>query len=214
MQNDTAVKPLIIIGVGGHGRVVLDAAREGQLLVKGFIDTIAKCGDVVNGCTVLGNNELLDDIEFLEAHTFIVAIGNQESRRKLSLLLLERASLATVIHPRSTLSKSVSIGAGTAIIAGAIVNANAKVGRFCILNTSCTIDHDNTIADGVQICPGVHLAGKVKCGEDVFIGTGATVIPGISIGANSIIGAGSVVIRDVPEGAKVVGNPARILCDA
>ena len=211
MQNLGAGKPLVIVGAGGHGRVVLDAAREGRLPVAGFIDTVAKPGDEVNGCTVLGGNVLLDDLGCLEAHTFIVAIGNQKARRELSLLLLERASLTTVIDPRSTLSSSASIGVGTAVIAGTIVNANAKIGRYCILNTGCTIDHDNILADGVQVCPGVHLAGNVRCGADAFIGTGAVAIPGISIGANAVVGAGSVVIRDVPDGVTVVGNPARTL---
>jgi sugar O-acyltransferase (sialic acid O-acetyltransferase NeuD family) len=211
MKSKVAAKPLIIVGAGGHGRVVLDAANARRLPVNGFIDTVARRGEEVNGCTVLGNNGLLDDRECLSAHTFIVAIGNQKVRRELSLLLLERASLSTVIHPRTMISSSASIGAGTAIIAGAIVNANAKVGRFCILNTGCTVDHDNYLADGVQVCPGVHLAGNVRCGADAFIGTGAVAIPGISIGANAIVGAGATVIRDVPDSAKVVGNPARIL---
>jgi sugar O-acyltransferase (sialic acid O-acetyltransferase NeuD family) len=201
-------KSIIIVGAGGHGRVVLDAAREAKLSVKGFIDTVAKRGFEINGCSVLGDGSLLDDTELLRSHVFIVAIGNQKARREISLLLLERSELATVIHPHTWLSTSTVIGAGTAIIAGAIVNANAKIGRFCILNTGCTIDHDNVLEDGVQVCPGVHLAGNVRCGEDTFIGTGAIAIPGVSMGANVIVGAGAVVIRDVPDGAKVVGNPA------
>ena len=201
-------KSLIIVGAGGHGRVVLDAAREANFAVDGFLDTVARRGVKINGCPILGNNSLLDDTELLRSHAFIVAIGNQKVRREISLLLLERSELATVIHPHTWLSGSTVIGAGTVIMAGAIVNANAKIGRFCILNTGCTIDHDNILEDGVQVCPGVHLAGNVRCGADAFIGTGASAIPGISIGANAIVGAGGVVIRDVPGGATVVGNPA------
>ena len=211
MQNSGASKPLIIVGAGGHGRVVLDAAREAQMMVAGFIDTIAMTGTDVNGSPVLGGNALLQDLGCLNAHIFIVAIGDQHARGDLSRLLLERASLATVIHPRTTLSESASIGVGTVITAGVIVNANAKVGRYCILNTGCTIDHDNDLADGVQVCPGAHLAGNVRCGTAGFIGTGAIVIPGISIGANAIVGAGSVVVRDVPGGDKVAGNPAKAM---
>jgi sugar O-acyltransferase (sialic acid O-acetyltransferase NeuD family) len=208
MESKTAAKPIVIVGAGGHGRVVLDAVWALKQPIAGFIDTVARPGAEINGCVVRGDNSLLDDPGFLNAHSFIVAIGNQQARRDLSLLLLDRAELATIIHPSAIISPHALIGAGTAVIAGAVVSANTQIGRFCILNTSCTVDHDNNLADGVQVCPGAHLAGNVRCGEDAFIGTGAVAIPGISIGANAVVGAGAVVIRDVPEGAKVVGNPA------
>lgn len=208
MESKTAAKPIVIVGAGGHGRVVLDAVSALKQPVGGFIDSVAKHGAEINSCVVRGDNSLLDDRSFLNAHKFIVAIGNQKARRELSLMLLDRTELATIVHPSAIISPHAVIGIGTAIIAGAIVNANAHIGRFCILNTNCTIDHDNNLADGVQVCPGVHLAGSVRCGEDAFLGTGAIVIPGISIGANAVVGAGAVVIRDVPEGATVVGNPA------
>lgn len=208
MESKTAAKPIVIVGAGGHGRVVLDAVRALKQPIGGFIDTVAKRGAEINSCVVRGDNSLLNDTAFLDAHRFIVAIGNQRTRRELSLTLLDRTELATIVHPSAIISPHAVIGVGTAIIAGAIVNANAQIGRFCILNTGCTIDHDNNLADGVQVCPGVHLAGNVRCGEDAFIGTGAIAIPGVSIGANAVVGAGAVVIRDVPEGAKVFGNPA------
>lgn len=212
MSNYTSkAKPLIIVGAGAHGRVVLDAATESGLRVSGFIDTVANRGVEINGFPVLGDNTLLNDVECLEAHAFIVAIGDQQARRELSCRLLERGSLATVVHPSAMVSSCAAVGVGTIIVAGAIVNPNAKIGRFCILNTGCTVDHDNTLADGVQICPGAHLAGGVRCGADAFIGTGAIIVPNISIGNSAIVGAGCVVIRDVPDHATVVGNPARII---
>lgn len=194
---------LVIVGAGGHGRVVLDAALAAGLEVAGFLADPA--GEPVNGLPVLGPTALLD--ELLPRHRFIIAIGDQQARRDFSLRIGDR--LQSVIHPASWISPSARIGKGAAIIGGVIVNANAEVGDFCILNTGCTIDHDNRLADGVQICPGAHLAGNVSVGEDAFIGTGASVIPGVRIGARAVIGAGAVVVSDVPDGAKAVGNPAR-----
>jgi acetyltransferase-like isoleucine patch superfamily enzyme len=86
---------------------------------------------------------------------------------------------------------------------------NASVGRFCIINTGSTIDHDNVLADGVNVASGAHFAGNVRCEEDAFVGVGAAVAPGVRIGVRAVVGAGAVVIRDVPDDTTVVGNPAR-----
>ena len=194
---------MVIVGAGGHGRVILDAALASGLQVAGFVADPVQ--GPVNGMPFLGPTAMLD--ELAETHRFIVAIGDQQARRDLALRLDGR--LQTVIHPTAWVSPSARIGQGTAIIGGVIVNANSEVGDFCILNTGCSVDHDCRLADGVQICPGARLAGGVSCGEDAFIGTGAIAVPGIRIGARAIVGAGSVVVQDVAENTKVIGNPAR-----
>lgn len=194
---------LVIVGAGGHGRVVLDAAIASGIAVAGFLaDPV---DGPVNGLPVIGPTAMLD--ELLPSHRFIVAIGDQQARRDFSLRVGER--LQSVIHPTAWVSPSATIGKGTAIIGGVIVNANSRVGDFCILNTGCSVDHDNTLADGVQVCPGAHLSGNVVVGENAFIGTGASIIPGIRIGPRCVIGAGAVVVSDVPDGSKALGNPAR-----
>lgn len=162
------------------------------------------------GRPIIGGEVLLHDIAFLHSYAFIVAIGDQQMRRRLFLLILQAGgSLATLLHPASVVSTHASIGGGTVLAAGSIVNPSAVVGRFCILNTGCTVDHDVQLADGVQVCPGANLAGGVVCGEDVFVGTGAVVIPRVRIGTAAVVGAGAVVIKDVPPAAIVIGNPAR-----
>lgn len=204
------MKPLVIIGGGGHGRVVLDCALVSGVQVAGFLDTNIPVGELINNIPVLGNNSKLQDADFVAQHRFIVALGDQEARRELSLQIVQQAGeLATIIHPSAIISKRVSIGQGTAIIAGAVINTDAKIGDYCIINTGATIDHDVVLEDGVQICPGVNLAGSVHCEADVFIGTGAALIPTIRIGKNSRIGAGAVVLEDVPANMLMVGNPAR-----
>lgn len=205
-------RPLVILGAGGHGRVVLDTAVAAGWTLRGFIDGTKTIGEDINNLSVIGGDRLLDDPSFLAEHLFVVAIGDQEARRRLSLgICAKGGQLATVRHPACVISPSALIGDGTVIIAGAIVNANARVGRFCILNTGCTVDHDLVLGDGVQICPGANLAGRVRCENAVFVGTGAAIIPGISIGAGATVGAGAVVIRNVAAGDFVAGNPARTI---
>ncbi len=119
--------------------------------------------------------------------------------------------LATVIHPAATVSPSATIGAGSMIAAGAVIGPNATVGRFCIVNTGASADHDNVLEDGVNLSPGVHLAGTVTVREDAFVGVGASAIPGVTIGRRAVVGAGATVVSDVPDDVTVVGTPARIL---
>jgi sugar O-acyltransferase (sialic acid O-acetyltransferase NeuD family) len=184
--------------------VILDACIAAGAPIVGWIGTDENARSPGAGLKLLGDMTLLDSCEFVQAHDIIVGTGNGDFRRHLSTRVLNNGgTLATVRHPSSVVSSLAVIGAGTFLAAQSAVGAHANVGRFCIINTGTTIDHDNVLADGV------HFAGNVHCGEDAFIGVGASVAPGIKIGARAIVGAGAVVIRDVPDGATVVGNPAR-----
>lgn len=205
-----ARKHIVIVGAGGHGRVVLDICRAMGECVAGFLDSRNTVGTLINDAPVLGNNDALDNTDFLRSHRFIVAIGDQQAREALSCHILNGGGeLATAIHPSSVISPRAVIGDGTVVVAGAIVNTDATVGRYCIINTGATIDHDVVLEDGVQICPGANLAGAVHCGRLVFIGTGAVIIPKVHIGSNSVIGAGAVVLKDIPADVLAVGNPAK-----
>lgn len=208
----TGSRALVIVGAGGHGKVVLDAARAGGWQVAGFLDSVNPAGTRILDAPVLGNEASLTDRDLLARHAVIVAIGDQDARRRLSVRILQAGgTLAVVRHPSSIVSNSVRIGDGSFLAAGVIVNPDAHIGQYCILNTGCTIDHDCRLADGTQVSPGAHLAGSVTCGEDVFIGTGAAIIPRITIGSHAVVGAGAVVIRDVEAGTRVAGNPARTI---
>jgi sugar O-acyltransferase (sialic acid O-acetyltransferase NeuD family) len=205
-------KRLVIVGAGGHGRVVHEICSSLGLVVYGFVDSGIKCGDVVmKGIYNLGNENLLTDDSFISEFGFVVAISDQSSRRRLCTTILNHnGSLATLIHPSCIVSGSCTVGVGTVMVAGSIVNADTMIGRFCIVNTGATIDHDCRLLDGVQISPGVHLAGGVRCEDDSFIGIGAAVVPGVSVGARTIVGAGSVVLHDLPADVVAFGTPARI----
>ncbi len=208
------MKSVVIInaGSGGQASVIYDACVAGEVPVAGWIAAGESARNPGSTLAQLGDLALLEARDFLAQHDLIVGTGNGDFRRTLSLRVLANGgSLATVRHPSSVVSSMASVGAGSFLAAQSVIGVFAKVGRFAIVNTGSTIDHDNVLADGVNVGPGVHFAGNVYCGEDAFVGVGASVAPGIRIGARATVGAGAVVIRDVPDGATVVGNPARVI---
>ena len=200
---------LIILGAGGHGAVVAEAAILSQEWESvGFLEDNPSKGTEVVGCPVLGNMSLLT--KFLDGdYEIFVGLGDNQQRSEVVSSIEEQGGvLANIVHPSSVVSPSVSIGAGSVVLAGAVINARASLDRGCIVNTCASIDHDCVIGRSVHISPGAHLAGCVTVGSNSWIGIGASVKEGINIGKNAIIGAGAAVVSDVDDGATVVGVPA------
>jgi sugar O-acyltransferase (sialic acid O-acetyltransferase NeuD family) len=146
---------------------------------------------------------------------FCIAIGNPHGRVRIRLheqLLAEGLQAITIAHPSAQIAPNARIGEGCQLMAGAIVNPEAHLGRQCIINTKASVDHECVLEDGVELAPGATLCGIVRLGINAWVCSGATVLPRITIGADAIVGAGAVVIRDVSPGVTVVGVPAeRIL---
>ena len=210
------MKTLSIIGAGGHGGAVADAAaRTGQWAGIEFYDDRVAAGAEAYGFRVQGNvDALFAKIESAGAATMdtFVAVGDNMRRLLLARrILATKAPLATIIHPAATVGARVEIGAGTVLMAGAIVNIGSRLGIACIVNTRAGVDHECLLGDAVHVCPGVSLAGRVNIGDLAWIGIGSSVIQGRRIGTRSTVGAGSVVIRDIEDEVTVVGNPARVL---
>jgi len=204
-------RDLLIIGSGGHARVVAETACAEGWRVLGFVDNTHVLGELINDMQVLGDDELWRSEDYHINGQIIVALGDQLLRRSLSLEVLEKyGQLATVVHPSAVISQTAKLGSGVVVNANVVINANVKLGQFCILNTACVIEHDCDLGDGVQVGPSAVLAGNVKCAEDAFIGAGATIIPNVKIGARAVIGAGASIIEDVPADTTVVGVPGKL----
>jgi UDP-perosamine 4-acetyltransferase len=205
---------IVIIGAGGHGRVILDILRTNhQFDVVGFLDSNpAIHHNMVDGIEVLGDLSLIPTFSELGIGGALVAIGDNRIRQTYAQTL-EKAgiSLVSAIHPFSCIAGTAHIGKNVVICAGVNICAHVTVEDSAILNTSCIIDHESHIGPASHICPGVRMAGHVVTEPAAFVGIGATVIQNITIGEAAVVGAGAVVIEDVPAYATVVGVPARIV---
>jgi sugar O-acyltransferase (sialic acid O-acetyltransferase NeuD family) len=203
---------LLVVGAGGHGKVVADTAAElGRYDRIAFLDdrypeltqvedwpVLGRCGDA---------RTRRDDFFDL-----VVGIGDNARRLEMSLrYLTDGFRLATIVHPRAFVSSRATLGAGTVVLAQAALNAGARTGRTCILNTGSTVDHDCSLEDAVHICPGAYLGGSVSVGPCSWIGIGSSISHDVGIGRNVIIGAGAAVVSDIPDDVTAGGVPARVI---
>lgn len=199
---------LLIIGAGGHGRVVADIAlKMNKWSSIAFLEDNEEVKSSM-GLRVLGGlNEVSKYIDFYD---IFVAIGNNQIREKIQKdLELMGASLPILVHPQATIGEHVQLGKGVAVMAGAIINCCSVIGNGSIINTGSTIDHDNVIKEYAHISPGVHIAGSVEIERRTWLGVGTIVSNNVKIANDCIIGAGSVVIKDIIEPGTYVGIPAR-----
>jgi sugar O-acyltransferase (sialic acid O-acetyltransferase NeuD family) len=192
-------------------RIIAEALAAGGAPLAGYLDAGDDPQPPSTPLERLGDENRLDDPAFLAVFDLAVAVQGAGRHRLCQRILDRGGGLPVVRHPAVVVSTTASIGAGTVISAGVVIQSDARVGRFCVLNTACTVDHDNRVGDGVSIGPGAHTAGRVIIEDGAFIGLGAVIINGVRVGCRATVGAGAVVVRDVPDGATVVGNPARPL---
>lgn len=219
---------IILIGGGGHALVVLEAAMESARSVRGFFDDdehavawsraqLGRLGDL---------NHAAKHSAFENDERFVIAVGGLALRRRVieqlsgavppanqSSAQSSRHPLraaAAVVHPRAWISPSATLGAGVYVGPGAIVHAHAHVADHAIINSGAIVEHECQVGVNAHIAPGAVLGGNVSVGADTLIGIGARALPGARIGTGARVGGGATVLRDVPDGATVVGVPARV----
>lgn len=198
---------LIIIGAGGHGKVVADIAEQlhrYETII--FLDDSATEKECI-GYPIVGTRTCIS--EYIGKAEFFVAIGSAGTRERVMHKLKEmQADIATLIHPSAVVSKHAKIGEGTVVMAGAVINPSTTIGEGCIVNTCASVDHDCEIGDYVHIAVGAHLCGTVKVDKSTWVGAGATVKNNVAICGGCMIGAGAVVIRDIKGTGTYMGVPA------
>jgi UDP-perosamine 4-acetyltransferase len=205
----------VLIGAGGHARVVLDAARAaGAFEIVAVLDANAdRKGASLDGLEIVGDESEITALRGRGVNAALLGVGSVDvgdvRRRLFARISGMGLELPVVRHPTAVVSPSVTIGPASVVFANATINPGARIGLNVIINTAAIVDHDVQIGDHAHVSPGAHLAGGVTVGEGSHIGIGATVLQGVHVGADVVVGAGAVVTRDVKDGDRVAGVPAR-----
>ncbi len=202
----TETNKLMIFGAGGHGRVVAEIAQlSGKYTDIAFLDD--KAPDATFPYPYIGKCEKFANYQ--KDFDFFVAIGNATIRRWFQTEVEDAGGrIITLIHPASIISKDVTIGKGTVVMAGAIVNTGAQIGDGVILNTASSVDHDCVVEDFCHVSVGAHLCGTVHLGTGTWVAAGATVINNVTICPDCLIGAGATVTHDLQNAGIYKGTPA------
>lgn len=204
---------MIIVGAGGHAKVLADALIAIGCPVKGFVDVDrAKWGSRVLDLPVLGGAELI--LEYPRSSVCLVnGIGSVASMALRRDVYARFAAIGynfgTVIHPSAIIAKTVQLGAGVQVMAGAVIQADTTIGENTIINTRAAIDHDCLVGRHCHIAPGCVISGGVHIEDEVHLGVGAVVRQNVCLRRAVVVGAGAVVISNFDEGKKIVGVPAR-----
>lgn len=191
---------MYLYGASGHAKVIID-------IIKSQGDVVDTLVDDDPNLTELSGIPVLHDAAGLSP--FIVSIGNCKIRKMIAERL--NCEFAIAIHPTAIISSTVTIGEGTVVMQGTVVQTEVKIGKHCIINTKASIDHDCVVGNYVHVAPGCTISGDVHIGEGTWVGVGSTIIQGIHIGKNCIIGAGSVVVKDIPDNSKAYGIPCKVI---
>jgi len=207
----------IVLGAGGHARVVVDCIRaRSDAEAYAMLDPEQKLwGQKCCGIPVMGGDDLMHGLRKQGVTHFAVGVGSvgDSSVRRRLFDLATAASLdpIAVVHPSAVCSPSATIGQGAQLFPRCVVNAGASLGANVIVNTGAIVEHDCVLDDHVHVAPGATLGGGCQVWKGAHVGLGATVLQGVSIGAYSIVGAGAVVLQDVPPRTMVAGVPARVI---
>ena len=207
--------PVIVIGAGGHAKVLIDALLQSAVRIIGLTDAQPGLfGTTILGVSVIGN----DNVVLQHSPQSVRLVNGLGSTKSISArqVLYDRFKsagyhFASVIHPSAAVSSHANLAEGVQVMAGAVIQAGTRIGENSIVNTRASVDHDCIIGAHVHIAPGATLSGSVELGDAVHVGTGATIIQGVRVGRGSTVAAGAAVISDVPDESKVAGVPAKSL---
>lgn len=203
------MRKLVIIGAGGHGKVVLEIAKTMVIYDEIVFLDDKNVGKYVMNQLIVGqvSSYRAMDTQGIE---LIVAIGDNNTRLTLLEEIMNKGYIVPILkHPSAVVSQSATVGRGTVIMPNAIINAQAHIGQGVIVNTGAIVEHDCKVADGVHLSPRSTLGGGVSIGEKTWLGIGAMVKHQLTIEKDITIGMGAVVTKSIKESGIYVGIPAK-----
>ncbi|WP_219834506.1 acetyltransferase [Paenibacillus sp. R14(2021)] len=208
------MESIVIFGAGGHAKSVIDVIeQEGRYRILGILDNHKPVGTVFYGYEVLGDESWLTASD-TRIYGGFAAIGDNWTRSKVTAAILAAQpsfTFVTAIHPRASVAKGAVIGAGSVLMAGAVVNADTVIGEHCVINTNASVDHDSIVGDFVNLAPNAASGGQVRIGSFSTLSLGAGVIHSVTIGEHALIGAGAVVLSDIESRSVAYGTPAKVV---
>ncbi len=205
-------RKLLIVGAGGHAKVVIDVVQQNQSHeIIGLIDTVNqdRWGSALYGIEILGGEQELFSYSS-NTHDVFIAIGTNQARQTIAANLTRKGfHIPSLIHPFTQISPTAKLGSGVLVMPGAIVNSDTVISDYCIINTSASVDHDCVAGEACHIAPGARVGGSCTIGARSWIGIGAAVRDHITIGNDCVVGAGAAVVHNIDSGLTVVGVPAK-----
>jgi sugar O-acyltransferase (sialic acid O-acetyltransferase NeuD family) len=207
------MKKNIVIGSGGHSKVIIDILKRNNQKIYGIVsdDPLIKKNHT-NKSNFLGKLKFLFKLKDKNSYNIYIGIGKSDIRKKIYFELKKyNFNFPPLICPTAILSNDCKIGKGSFINSGCILNTHCSVGLFSIINTGSTIDHETKIGNFSTICPGVNIAGQVKIGNNCFVGTGSVINNNLKLTSNLIVGSGSVVINSLLKSGTAVGIPCNYI---
>lgn len=196
-------KKVVIIGAGGHGKIVADIVLASGDSVLGFLDD--KASGKIMGFDVLGKTDTFKN--YPDAY-FIIAVGNNKARKNISETI-KGAKIYTAVHPSASISRFAEVGEGSVICAGSVIAPEAKIGVHCIINHGVDVDHECIIGSFTHVSPNACICGQCKVGEFSHIGAGVSVKNNVEIGSYVILGAGAAVVKNIDVSGTYAGVPAK-----
>ncbi|OZV69974.1 NeuD/PglB/VioB family sugar acetyltransferase [Winogradskyella aurantia] len=206
------MKKVIIYGASGHSKMIIDIIHKTKAYeIVGFMDSYKADGKRIYGYDIIGDlDNLIDLIKSYDIYGVIIGIGDNYTRKMAHEAISEIApelNFVPIIHPSAIIADDVEVTQGTVVMAGAIINAGAKIGNFCIINTKASLGHDSEMSDYSSLASGATVGGNVSIGTCSAICLSASIINNVAIGGHTVIGSGALVISSIGDFKQAIGVP-------
>jgi len=212
------MKNILIVGASGHSKMIIDIIHKNKNYnIIGLVDSFKKIGAIIYGYKIIGK---VTDVELLrkefDVYGIAIGIGDNTTRKKIKEEIEDvspKLKFISVIHPSTILANDIIVPQGTIVMAGVIINADAKIGEFCVLNTNSSLGHDSTMADFSSLASGSTIGGSVSIGFCSAICLKASIIHNINIGNHTVVGAGALVLKSLGDYKQAFGVPINNIKD-